>query len=321
MPDRTRRRLPWFKCRPAALLGALNGMAPDAGYLYVTILMRIYEDGGPVQETPYTLSRRTGMTERRVAIALTTLTEGGRISILADGRLDSESTHSELSALDELQNGAQRAGKRSAEKRTEKSEGFQRSEPTDVERKSNERSTIKNKIENKIDSSNDESLALASLAEPEAPKRENPKSILAQVLDPQAVADLIAHRKAMKAPLTDKAAKLLLEQFAKRPEPPGACVEQMIRRTWKGFDAKWPWDNAARAGPTQAMNGRPNGLAIARQRGEQATLEIENERRKSNGFLDIFDGTKDRSNPNAERASEGADAGISRLDSRAVWAG
>ncbi len=49
-------RLPWFRCFPSALLGALAGLTADEGFVYVTVLLRIYETGGPVSETGRTLA-------------------------------------------------------------------------------------------------------------------------------------------------------------------------------------------------------------------------------------------------------------------------
>lgn len=127
-------RLPWFRCVPSALLGALAGMGPDEGYTYVALLLRIYETGGPVAETPRTLSRRTGLTERKVAAALSLLVEAGKVTRLDDGRLDSETTHAEI----EFQHGTReqqiKAGKTSAEKRAKKSEQIQQTAAAPVER-------------------------------------------------------------------------------------------------------------------------------------------------------------------------------------------
>lgn len=109
-------RLPWFRCVPSALLGALAGMRPDEGYVYVVLLMRIYETGGPVAETDRTLSRRTGMTERKVAAAIQFLIDIAKVYRLPDGRLDSASTHAEIQWQEERRRDQSKAGKASRNK-------------------------------------------------------------------------------------------------------------------------------------------------------------------------------------------------------------
>ncbi len=44
-------RLPWFRCMPGRLLGALAGLQPDEGLIYVAVLLRIYETGGPIADS------------------------------------------------------------------------------------------------------------------------------------------------------------------------------------------------------------------------------------------------------------------------------
>jgi uncharacterized protein YdaU (DUF1376 family) len=62
-------RLPWFHCYPAKLLGALGAMSPDEQLVFLIVLLRIYETGGPIDDDDRALARRTGLTPRRVASA------------------------------------------------------------------------------------------------------------------------------------------------------------------------------------------------------------------------------------------------------------
>lgn len=66
------------------------------GLIYVTVLLRIYETGGPITDTARTLARRTGLTERRAGAAIEGLAEAGKITLMSDNRIDSTSTHEEL---------------------------------------------------------------------------------------------------------------------------------------------------------------------------------------------------------------------------------
>lgn len=70
---------PWFKCFPSRLLGALSGMTPTQGYVYVVALLRIYERGGPCPDSVAVFARRTGLRESVVSEALGFLFETGRL--------------------------------------------------------------------------------------------------------------------------------------------------------------------------------------------------------------------------------------------------
>jgi hypothetical protein len=115
-------RLPWFRCFPSALLGAIAGMEADEGYTYISALLRIYETGGPVAENARTLSRRTGLPERKVAAALESLIATGKLIRCDDGRLDSLSTHDELEWQKNRKIDQSSAGKASAAKRAHKTD-------------------------------------------------------------------------------------------------------------------------------------------------------------------------------------------------------
>lgn len=259
-------RLPWFKCIPSALLGALSGMQPDEGYLYVTILLRIYETGGPIKDSPRILSRRTGMTERRVSSALASLVEMGKVFIAHDGAIDSASTHENLAAREELQNGAKKAGKASAQKRTQKDKQNQQNSSTPVDIPLNDTRSLETKT--KISSSlrsEDIASSLRSDAKPRAkkPKSETVLEILETCLSPKTSADLIEHRKAKRAPLTPRAAELLAKQFRDYGNPE-AAAEAMIMNGWQGFYPQSA-DKQIRAGrmPRAGPGGRSNGTTEA----------------------------------------------------------
>lgn len=113
-------RAPWFKCFPSLLLGALSAMSPEEGYTYTVLLMRLYEADGPVSETPRTMARRTGLTERKVSEAIEGLIAMGKVQRLPDGRLDSDTTHDEIADRSDRRDAASGAGKASARKRAEK---------------------------------------------------------------------------------------------------------------------------------------------------------------------------------------------------------
>ena len=78
-------RLPWFKCYPTKLLGALAAMKPMEGYVYWIVCLRIYEVGGPCADTLDALTRRCGTTKRRVSDALDSLFKAGKLERKPEG--------------------------------------------------------------------------------------------------------------------------------------------------------------------------------------------------------------------------------------------
>jgi uncharacterized protein YdaU (DUF1376 family) len=135
----------WFRCDPGKLLGALGGMKPDVGYLYTIILMRIYEVGGPISDDEAMLSRRTGLTAKRITAGLAWLIQHGKVERLQNGRLDSVTTHEELSFREKTIKHAEIAGKASSKRRqtfnAEKHQSLQQNEATGVQRGFNEGAT------------------------------------------------------------------------------------------------------------------------------------------------------------------------------------
>ena len=135
----------WFRCDPSKLIGALSGMAPEHGYVYTMILMRIYEVGGPIDDDEHVLARRTGYAVKKVAEAIQWLVQRDKIQRLENGLLDSRTTHEELAYREKLIKDAQNAGNVSGKKRLKvsfkKGKQNQQIEPTTVELTLNSRST------------------------------------------------------------------------------------------------------------------------------------------------------------------------------------
>jgi len=78
-------RMPWFPCEPAKLLGALAQMRAPEGYVYVTVLLRIYDVGGPCRDSLDALALRTKLNKRIVSEALDALFKAGKLVRVADG--------------------------------------------------------------------------------------------------------------------------------------------------------------------------------------------------------------------------------------------
>ncbi len=125
-------RLPWFKCTPEKLLGALAAMTTDEGYIYIQIILRIYEVGGPISDPVRALARRSGMTERRANVALGLLIESGKVNFTNDGKIDSVTTHEALDEMAEFREAQSRAAKIGSEKRAEKRKQKQQNDSADA---------------------------------------------------------------------------------------------------------------------------------------------------------------------------------------------
>lgn len=82
------------------------------------------------------------------------------------------------------------------------------------------------------------------------PKEPSPQEILSEILSEKTAADVIAHRKALRKPLTHRAAELLAKTLAASGDAERAAAT-MIERGWQGYRLDWDTPNA-RAGP-----GRP----------------------------------------------------------------
>lgn len=78
-------RLDWFPCYPDKLLGALASMKAPEGYVYVVVLLRIYESGGICRDSLDAITRRTGLNKRVVSESLDALFRAGRLTRDGDG--------------------------------------------------------------------------------------------------------------------------------------------------------------------------------------------------------------------------------------------
>lgn len=119
--------------------------------------------------------------------------------------------------------------------------------------------------------------------ERKVPKERNRSSssleILSQALTAKTAQDVIDHRKALKKPLTPRAAEGLLNAFNAFGDPERAA-EAMIVNGWQGFKPEWLTSN----GHGHSKPGRSNGLAgyaklvyedIERDRQETANVNLD----------------------------------------------
>ncbi|HCH73078.1 MAG TPA: hypothetical protein DFK19_16165 [Ochrobactrum sp.] len=80
--------------------------------------------------------------------------------------------------------------------------------------------------------------SLRSDVKAQAPEKPSVKSELMKVVDEDHAQAVIEHRKAIKKPMTVRAAQLLAGKFAKCQNP-NAAVDMMISSGWQGFEPEW----------------------------------------------------------------------------------
>jgi len=102
--------LPWFRCFPDRLLGALGEMDADTQHVYVTVLLKIYARGGPIKDDPRAIATFCRRSMKTVRAAIERLAEMGRLT-LADGTISNHVAEVELQHRDSVSEVRARIGK------------------------------------------------------------------------------------------------------------------------------------------------------------------------------------------------------------------
>ena len=90
-----------------------------------------------------------------------------------------------------------------------------------------------------------------------AERLKTPRQILLECLSPETADGVLAHRKAMRRPLTGRAAQLLAKGFLATADP-NAAADMMIARGWQGFKPEW-FDNERRSNGQQRQGQSKKG--------------------------------------------------------------
>jgi len=77
-------------------------------------------------------------------------------------------------------------------------------------------------------------------------KKISPASILSPLLGEKLAGEVVEHRQRIRAPMTAKAAQLMLKEFEQCSDPPSGA-EMMIVRGWRGFKNDWFENETAKA--------------------------------------------------------------------------
>ncbi|NYD82086.1 uncharacterized protein YdaU (DUF1376 family) [Ochrobactrum intermedium] len=218
----SRDRIPYFDFYPSDFMHGVRGLSAQEVGVYMMMLCRIYEENGPVEFHVMRLSTYCGMRESTFVKTVEKLIKLGKLQ-LVEGKITNHRAEAEISSrANKLKNNS-KAGKASAEKRQQK----QRLASTDVQQPFNH-----------TDTDTDITSSLRSDVKAQAPEKPSVKSELMKVVDEDHAQAVIEHRKAIKKPMTVRAAQLLAGKFAKCQNP-NAAVDMMISSGWQGFEPEW----------------------------------------------------------------------------------
>jgi hypothetical protein len=144
---------------------------------------------------------------------------------------------------------------------------------------------------------------LPTVDTPPKSKSPSPKEILSEVVSEKTAADVIAHRKALRKPLTPRAAELLAKSLSASGDAEHAAAT-MIERGWQGYRADWDSQRPnARAGP----NGRGGFATLLAESLAESHVERTEKKRTSEIVQLLPIGEHDRSGAGGDH-----DGGVSR---------
>lgn len=109
-----------------------------------------------------------------------------------------------------------------------------------------------------------------------------PREYLLECLSPESADGVLAHRKAMRRPLTGRAAQLLAKGFLATADP-NAAADMMIERGWQGFRPEW-FDNERRSNGKQQQGKGSIVEAGRRLTARLIAAEREGEMQAERGF-------------------------------------
>jgi hypothetical protein len=144
---------------------------------------------------------------------------------------------------------------------------------------------------------------LPTVDTPPKSKSPSPKEILSEIVSEKTAADVIAHRKALRKPLTPRAAELLAKSLSASGDAEHAAAT-MIERGWQGYRADWDSSKPnARAGP----NGRGGFATLLAESLAESHVERTEKKRTSEIVQLLPIGEHDRSGAGGDH-----DGGVSR---------
>lgn len=114
-----------------------------------------------------------------------------------------------------------------------------------------------------------------------------PREFLLECLLPEAADAVLEHRRALRRPLTGRAAQLLAKGFLATADP-NAAADMMIERGWQGFKPEW-FENERRSNGNGKQSKRKSISDVAAgviQRIDEQFAYLDDEVRPETGFAE-----------------------------------
>lgn len=212
----------WYQREPLAYLGGVQGLPAALHAVYGVVIDLCYAHGGAIHNDPKWISGWIGdMGSASVRNAIAELVALGKLMVDDAGFLTQKRAKNEAKTREKLRENARETGKKggilSGKSRAAAKENKALAEG----------------------SASDETKQIRQdeiRVEAYASNKESARDALAGVVGWERADAFIAHRKALRAPMTPHAGKLLAKKLAAMSDP-GAAVDRAIERGWKSaFD-------------------------------------------------------------------------------------
>lgn len=243
----------FFKRHIADWMDGTESLSDGAYRAYDVICNLIYMNEGPITLNERGIAGRCNHRLDRFRCYLKELLDANKLT-LEDGKLHNARSSRELGAIVTNRLNASKGG--SAKRNTSSST---------VQEDVTDDKPLKNKDRGQAPLPLDGSLK-EKTREDNKEKSASPRSILKTVLDDERTDAVIEHRKKKRAPLTERAARLLVAEFQKCPDA-NAAADLMVARGWQGFEAEW-MQSRVRDGPSPGVERNGTGWKITHGTGE-----------------------------------------------------
>lgn len=218
--------LPYYRRFPRDFIEGTIGMPFELKTTYAFVLDLIYMQGGELPDDARYIAGLLGVSVRKWKSLRQGLIDADKLVVSGDF-LTNHRAVSELESLAKL-----------SRKQSEN-----RSRP-------NKNNALASPAKNHTESESESEKKSSVPSEPR--QKKSPREELLVVLDEERADAVIEHRQRKRAPLTQRAAKMLAGKFAECPDP-NKAADAMIVNGWQGFEPEWL---ANRSGPGPPHYGR-----------------------------------------------------------------
>jgi len=252
---------PYFQFYASDWLAGTRGLSAAEMGVYITLLAMMYEREAPIDMDHDRLARLCGATPAAFRKCLSALIEEGKIEDTDEG-LFNKRARKEI----QIREKKREVNSSNANERWRKTKQKQRKADATASNSQCETDAPQNQNQNQKDKAN----ALSA--------RAKPLSILAEVLGDELAREVVEHRKRLRAPLGDRAAKKLAAEF-ERCANKGHAVDVMLASGWRGFEYDW-YANKLKASPAPVQSAADRPIPEPIPERKPLTDEEREERRR-----------------------------------------